>query len=73
VSAAAVVADSVSIIAAMNATDYYDNYFKGFLKCIARGEGMIGHRNYDQRIYGAISYVCYKAPGAGVGGVSRAS
>lgn len=41
---------------------YYANHFKGFLKCIARGEQVIGHRNRDQAIYGAISYVCYKAP-----------
>jgi hypothetical protein len=42
---------------------YYDNYFKSFFTCIARGEGAIGHRNDDQRINGALSYVCYKAPG----------
>ncbi len=39
---------------------YYDNYFNGFTKCISRGEGVIGHRNHDQRIYGAIAYICYK-------------
>jgi hypothetical protein len=24
---------------------------------------VIGNRNHDQRIYGAISYACYKLPG----------
>ena len=42
---------------------YYHNWFKGWLKCVARGEQVIGNRNYDQRIYGAINYVCYKLPG----------
>jgi hypothetical protein len=41
----------------------YHNWFKGWLKCVSRGEQVIGNRNHDQRIYGAISYACYKWPG----------
>jgi hypothetical protein len=41
----------------------YHNWFKGWLKCVSRGEQVIGNRNHDQRIYGAISYACYKLPG----------
>jgi len=41
---------------------YYNNYFKGFANCVSRGEGAIGHRSYDQRIWGAVSYVCYRQP-----------
>jgi len=40
----------------------YHNWFKGWLKCVSRGEQVIGNRNHDQRIYGAISYACYKLP-----------
>lgn len=43
--------------------DYYNNYFRSWLKCVSRGEGAIGHRTHDQLIRFAVAYLCHRPHG----------